>query len=113
MSSSATQAIDVAPARRTHPGLALAAALLSLPGVTVAWDLPAGGFWIGIPLAIVAVVLGLAARRAGDRLHRDVDDRLAVQLARIEKTGGRRCATVDHVAPASAEPNTSPLVAPK
>ena len=43
--------------------MALAAALLSIPGSTVAWDLPLGGFWIGVPLAIIAVVLGLRARR--------------------------------------------------
>ena len=65
--STISRTIDVAPARATHPRLALLAAVLSLFGVTVAWDLPAGGFWIGIPLAIVAVVLGRNARRAGDR----------------------------------------------
>ena len=59
----AQHAIDVDPRDRPRPGLALAAALLAIPGSTIAWDLPAGGFWIGVPLAIVAVVLGLRARR--------------------------------------------------
>ena len=35
------------------------------------------------------------------------------QRAVTESTGGRRVATVAQVAPASADPNTSPDVAPK
>ena len=46
-----------------RPGLALVLALLSIPGSTLAWDLPAGGLWIGLPLAVAAVVLGVQARR--------------------------------------------------
>ena len=46
-----------------RPGLALILALLSIPGSTLAWDLPAGGLWIGLPLAVAAVVLGVQARR--------------------------------------------------
>jgi hypothetical protein len=49
--------------RRATPRLALVLALLSIPGSTIAWDLPAGGLWIGLPLAIVAIVLGIRARR--------------------------------------------------
>lgn len=65
-------AVDVGP-RRAKPGLALLLAVLSIPGSTLAWDLPAGGLWIGLPLAIVAIVLGIRARRelaggAGSRL---------------------------------------------
>jgi hypothetical protein len=55
--------IDLArqPAR---PGLALALALLSVPGSTIAWDLFDGaGFVIGLPLAVAAVVLGVQARQ--------------------------------------------------
>jgi hypothetical protein len=48
---------DVA-ADRPPPGLALVLALLSVPGSTIAWELPAGGLWIGLPLALAAVVLG-------------------------------------------------------
>ena len=39
--------------------------MLAVPGSTVAWDLPLGGLWIGLPLAVAAIVLGLRARRAG------------------------------------------------
>ncbi len=56
--------IELEPSR-TRPGLALALALLSVPGSTIAWELPAGGFWIGLPLAGAAIALGLQARRAG------------------------------------------------
>jgi hypothetical protein len=55
-------AIDLAPSR-PRPGLALALALLSVPGSTVAWELPAGGFWIGLPLGVAAIVLGTQALR--------------------------------------------------
>jgi hypothetical protein len=65
MSISANRtAVDVAPAT-TRPGLALLLALLAVPGSTWAWDLPLGGLWIGLPLAVAAIVLGLRARRAG------------------------------------------------
>ena len=55
-------AVDIAP-DRPRPGLALVLALLSVPGSTIAWDLPAGGLWIGLPLGVTAIVLGLRARR--------------------------------------------------
>jgi hypothetical protein len=65
-------AVDVGP-QRVKPGLALLLAVLSVPGSTLAWDLPAGGLWIGLPLAIAAIVLGIRARRelageAGSRM---------------------------------------------
>ena len=64
MSTSATRpAVDVGPTT-ARPGLALLLGVLSVPGSTVAWDLPAGGLWIGLPLAIAAIVLGVRARRA-------------------------------------------------
>ena len=55
-------AVDVAPLK-AHPGLALLLALLAVPGSTVAWDLPAGGLWIGLPLAIAAIAIGISAHR--------------------------------------------------
>jgi hypothetical protein len=55
-------AVDLA-ADRPRPGLALLLALLSVPGTTIAWELPAGGLWIGLPLALTAIVLGIRARR--------------------------------------------------
>jgi hypothetical protein len=55
-------AVDVGPPR-ARPGIALVLGLLSLPGSTIAWELPLGGLWIGLPLALAAIVLGLRARR--------------------------------------------------
>jgi tetrahydromethanopterin S-methyltransferase subunit C len=62
------RAVNVGPAR-PRPGLALLFSLLAIPGSTLAWDLPAGGLWIGLPLAVAAIVIGLRARRelAGGR----------------------------------------------
>jgi hypothetical protein len=59
-------AVDVAPIT-ARPGLALLLAILAVPGSTWAWDLPLGGLWIGLPLAVAAIVLGVRARRQGDR----------------------------------------------
>jgi hypothetical protein len=65
MSVSANRpAVDVAPST-ARPGLALLLAVLAVPGSTIAWDLPLGGLWIGLPLALAAIVLGLRPRRAG------------------------------------------------
>ncbi len=65
MSTTTRPAVDIAPAR--NRGLiALILGLLAVPGSTMAWDLPAGGFWIGVPLSIAALVIGSRARRAGD-----------------------------------------------
>jgi len=55
-------AVDLAP-DAARPGLALVLALLAIPGSTIAWDLPAGGLWIGLPLGVAALALGLRARR--------------------------------------------------
>ncbi len=64
MTTNATRsAIDIGPSQ-ARPGLALLLGILSVPGSTVAWDLPAGGLWIGLPLAIAAIVVGVRARRA-------------------------------------------------
>ena len=60
----AHHAVDLDPPEPGRPGLALALALLSVPGVTIAWDLlPAGGFYTGVPLGIAAIVIGPKARR--------------------------------------------------
>jgi hypothetical protein len=55
-------AVDIGP-RHARPGLALLLAVLSVPGSTIAWGLPAGGLWIGLPLGLIAIVLGIRARR--------------------------------------------------
>jgi hypothetical protein len=58
--------VDVG-ARTTYPGLALALAILSVPGSTLTWDaLPGGGFVFGFPPAVAAVVLGIQSLRASD-----------------------------------------------
>jgi hypothetical protein len=59
----------VLPARRPA-GLALILALLGLPGSTIAWDLPAGGFWIGMPLAVAAVTVAVRCLPTADRRGR-------------------------------------------
>jgi hypothetical protein len=56
-SSTATLSSERVP--RDRAGLALLAGVLCIPGSTIAWDLPAGGYWIGMPLAGIAIVLGL------------------------------------------------------
>ena len=61
-------AVDVGPPQ-ARPGLALVLALLSIPGSTIAWSLPAGGLWIGLPLGLAAIVLGVRARQAGIRVR--------------------------------------------
>lgn len=55
-------AVDLHPAR-ARPGLALALAILAIPGSILAWDLPMGGLWIGLPLATAGMALGIRARR--------------------------------------------------
>jgi hypothetical protein len=64
----------VLPAARRPARWALVLALLGLPGSTIAWDLPAGGYWIGMPLAFAALIVGATCLRAPDRQSR----RLAV-----------------------------------
>jgi hypothetical protein len=60
----------VLPTTRRTAGLALLLALLGLPGSTIAWDLPAGGFWIGMPLAFAAVVIAVRCLPTADRRGR-------------------------------------------
>jgi hypothetical protein len=47
-------------ASKTYPVLSLILAVISIPGSTLSWDLfDAGGFVLGFPPAIAAVVLGV------------------------------------------------------
>ena len=65
-STSTRSGVDIA-AERTYAGLALALALLSVPGSTLTWDtLPGGGFVFGFPPAIAAIVLGVRALQGGE-----------------------------------------------
>jgi hypothetical protein len=58
----ARPAVDVAPSAPARPRLALALALLSVPGVTIAWDLSGAAGLAGTAVGIAAIVLGLQAR---------------------------------------------------
>lgn len=60
-----TTAPVVLSSARFTAGLALILALLGLPGSTIAWELPAGGFWIGMPLAFAALALGVRSLSGG------------------------------------------------
>jgi hypothetical protein len=71
------------PDVRRQSRLALLLALLGLPGSTIAWDLPAGGFWIGMPLAVAAIVVGVRARAASDGATRRLAT-AAIVLAAVE-----------------------------
>ena len=80
-------AVDVGP-QRARPGLALLLAVLLIPGSTIAWDLPAGGLWIGLPLALGAIVLGIRARQelageAGSRIALAAIALAAVAIAQM------------------------------
>ena len=67
MSSSPVRTpIELGPTNRPRATLALALGLFAVPGSTVAWEyVPAGGFVIGLPLALGAIVLGYRAQRSG------------------------------------------------
>jgi hypothetical protein len=74
MSTATATTAAVLPAARPRARWALVLALLGLPGSTIAWDLPAGGYWIGMPLAFAALIVGAPCLRVPDRQSR----RLAV-----------------------------------
>jgi hypothetical protein len=59
---SARPAVDLVPSAAARPRLALALALISVPGVTIAWDLSALAGFAGTAVGIAAIVLGLQAR---------------------------------------------------
>lgn len=59
---STARTIDVGPSDN-RPLTALILAILAVPGSTLAWELPLGGLWIGLPFAVAAIVIGNRARR--------------------------------------------------
>ena len=61
-SQSLNNPVDLAPTETPRPGLALALALISVPGVTIAWDLSAVAGFAGTAIGIAAIVIGLKAR---------------------------------------------------
>jgi hypothetical protein len=58
-SGTARPAVELAPSAPARPKLALALALISVPGVTLAWDIAAALGWAGVA---VAIAVGLQAR---------------------------------------------------
>ena len=58
----ARPAVDLAPESRPRPGLALVLALISVPGVTMAWDVSGLLGLAGTGVGIAAVVIGLQSR---------------------------------------------------
>jgi hypothetical protein len=58
----ARPAVDVAPSAPARPRLALALALLSVPGVTITWDISGAAGFAGTAVGIAAIILGLQAR---------------------------------------------------
>ena len=61
-SHTAQPAVDVAPNDRPRPKLALVLALLSVPGVTVSWDLSPIAGLVGTAVGIAGIVVGLKTR---------------------------------------------------
>jgi uncharacterized membrane protein (UPF0136 family) len=59
--------VDIAAERSILPYVALVAGVLSVPGSLFTWDsgLPGEGYAWGLPVAVLAVVLGIAAVRSG------------------------------------------------
>ncbi len=63
MSTSTTgRPVELAPSPHAKPGLALALALISVPGVTIAWDIATAVGLAGTAIAVAAIVIGLQAR---------------------------------------------------
>ena len=63
MSTSTTgRHVELAPSPHAKPGLALALALISVPGVTIAWDIATAVGLAGTAIAVAAIVIGLQAR---------------------------------------------------
>ena len=66
MTSTHNAGVDVSAEPTILPYVALGAGILSLPGSLLTWDtgLPGEGFAWGLPVALLAVVLGISALRA-------------------------------------------------
>src|SRR5262245_53918772 len=81
-SSAAPREIDLAPPAG-RPWIALLLSILSIPGSTLAWDLPLGGLWIGLPLAVAAIVVGRGALRAPTGRGGRIAARAGIALAAV------------------------------
>jgi hypothetical protein len=113
MSSHPHASIDLKPAAPSRPTLALVLALLAVPGTTLAWDLPFGGLWIGLPLALAAIVLGVRARRQGANRGRSTTAVIVAGLCIAQMVvftivsvvdGSSSESTAKPVAPSSSQP---------
>ena len=60
--STARPAVELAPPASARPKLALALALISVPCVTIGWDVGAAVGFAGVAVAIAAIAVGLQAR---------------------------------------------------
>jgi hypothetical protein len=60
--ATARPAVDLASSTPARPVLALALALISVPGVTIAWDIGVAAGLAGVMVGIAAIVIGLQAR---------------------------------------------------
>jgi hypothetical protein len=60
--ATAQPAVDLARSAPPRPRLALALALISVPGVTIAWDIGVAAGLAGVTVGIAAIVIGLQAR---------------------------------------------------
>jgi len=65
--SNTNHSVNVQPSSTSRTSIiALVLGILSLPGSLLTWDtLPGGGFVWGLPLAVLAVILGVKAVRDG------------------------------------------------
>jgi len=63
--SSSRRTVEISPSRDRRADAAVVLGVLAVPGSTVAWDVPYVGGWPFVAGAIVGLVLGVQAWRAG------------------------------------------------
>jgi hypothetical protein len=63
--SSSQRTIEISPRRDRRADAALVLGILAVPGGTVAWDLPFVGGWPFVLGAVIGLILGIQAWRAG------------------------------------------------
>jgi hypothetical protein len=62
---SSQRTIEISPTRDRRADAALILGILAVPGATLAWDVPYVGGWPFVLGAIIGLVLGVQAWRAG------------------------------------------------
>lgn len=84
MSASTTgRPVDLAPNPDAKPGLALALALISIPGVTIAWDIAIAAGVAGTAIGVAAVVIGVQARSRLDGAKGTTMATVAIAIAAL------------------------------